>query len=350
MSQLGRLLAFFPILHHMTCMASIDVAGAGIVGLWQAYLLRRRGHEVTLWDPAGIPSSSAASRLAGAMLAPFCEGEPGHEVAQGLGIEAIPLWEEHYPGTIRNGTLVVAAARDHSDLQRFASIAGGYRRVNGAEISEMEPQLAGRFREGLFFEGEAHIEPVAAMGYLAAEVKRLGVICRSEAFEASGSGWVMDCRGLAAKSVLKSLRGVRGERIILECAGVTLKRPIRLLHPRVPFYIVPWDRSRFMIGATVIESEDSGPPTLRSCTELLSCAYALVPELGEARVIDMAAGIRPAFPDNTPKIIVRGQHIHVNGLYRHGFLAAPILAQLTDRYIESGIKREGVVFEDHGEW
>jgi len=331
-------------------MASIDVAGAGIVGLWQAYLLRRRGHEVTLWDPAGIPSSSAASRLAGAMLAPFCEGEPGHEVAQALGIEAMPLWEEHYPGIVRNGTLVVAAARDHSDLQRFASVAGGYRRVSAAEISEMEPHLAGRFREGLFFEGEAHIEPVAAMDYLAAEAKRLGVVCRNEAFETHGSGPVVDCSGFDAKSVLKSLRGVRGERIILECSGVTLKRPIRLLHPRVPFYIVPWDGTRFMIGATVIESEDSGPPTLRSCAELLSCAYALIPELGEARVIDIAAGIRPAFPDNTPKIIVRDRHVHVNGLYRHGFLAAPILADLTARYIEKGTTREGVIFEDHGEW
>ena len=37
--------------------------------------------------------------------------------------------------------------------------------------------------------------------------------------------------------------------------------------------------------------------------------------------------MRPAFADNVPKIVVRGRTIHVNGLYRHGFLIAPALAR-----------------------
>ena len=39
----------------------IDVLGAGIVGLWQAFMLRRQGHDVTLWDRAGIPGGVRAS-------------------------------------------------------------------------------------------------------------------------------------------------------------------------------------------------------------------------------------------------------------------------------------------------
>jgi len=143
---------------------------------------------------------------------------------------------------------------------------------------------------------------------------------------------------------------VRGEQFVLESPDVRLNRPIRLLHPRIPFYIVPWEQSRFMIGATEIESGEDGPTTLRSVAELLSCAYALIPELGEARIAGIAAGVRPAFPDNAPKIIVRGRCVFVNGLYRNGFLVSPILAELTADYIESGTLREGVVFEDHGEW
>ncbi len=334
----------------MNAMAKIDVLGAGIVGLWQAYFLQRRGHEVSLWDPAGIPAPRSASQLAGAMLAPYCEGEPGHEVAQALGIESFPLWQEHYPGIAMAGTLVVAAARDYADFQRFASLTSGYRRIGAEEIAALEPALEGRFQEALFFAGEAHIEPCAALEFFASEARRLGVICHSSAYEADGACWTVDCRGLGARHRFKTLRGVRGERIILECPGVTLHRPVRLLHPRIPFYIVPWAGNRFMIGATVIESEDAGPPTLRSAAELMSCAYALIPALGEARILDIAAGVRPSFPDNTPKIIVRGRHVYVNGLYRHGFLAAPILAQLAAGYIEDGTMREGVVFEDHGEW
>ena len=132
---------------------------------------------------------------------------------------------------------------------------------------------------------------------------------------------------------------MRGERILIEAKDVRLTRPIRLLHPRVPFYIVPWPSGQFMIGATLIESADGGPATLRSAMELLSCAYALLPELGEARIVEIAAGVRPSFPDNAPKIVVRGKRIFVNGLYRHGFLVSPILAR--DRRKLYRDRREG---------
>ena len=50
----------------------------------------------------------------------------------------------------------------------------------------------------------------------------------------------------------------------------------------------------------------------------------------------LGAGVRPAFADNVPKIVVRGRTIHVNGLYRHGFLLAPVLAELVADYLASG--------------
>jgi glycine oxidase len=284
------------------------------------------------------------------MLAPYCEGEPGHELALKLGLEALPLWREHYSETAARGTLVVAAARDRADLERFASLTQGHRRLTAAQLSELDPALQSRFGDGLFFPDEAHVEPGAAMAYLAREIRRMGVTCEPRACNKEGGGIVIDCRGLAARDELKTLRGVRGERILIEAKDVRLKRPIRLLHPRVPFYIVPWSSNQFMIGATLIESADGGPATLRSAMELLSCAYALLPELGEARIVDIDAGVRPSFPDNAPKVIVRDRRIFVNGLYRHGFLVSPILAQIVADYIDSGAKREGVLFEDHGEW
>jgi glycine oxidase len=90
-----------------------------------------------------------------------------------------------------------------------------------------------------------------------------------------------------------------------------------------------------MIGATSIESEDRGV-SLRSALELLSAAYALHPSFGEARIVEFGAALRPAYSDNLPRIAVEGQRISVNGLYRHGFLLAPALAELTLGYVERG--------------
>ena len=88
----------------------------------------------------------------------------------------------------------------------------------------------------------------------------------------------------------------------------------------------------------MIESEDSGPVTVRSALELLGAAYALHPAFGEAEIIEMAAGVRPAFPDNVPRIIVgdTGRYIHINGAYRHGFLLAPVLAAAVAGYLADG--------------
>ncbi|HUG63179.1 MAG TPA: FAD-dependent oxidoreductase, partial [Methylomirabilota bacterium] len=81
-----------------------------------------------------------------------------------------------------------------------------------------------------------------------------------------------------------------------------------------------------MIGATTVESDDAPTVTLRSAGELLTQAYALHPAFGEAEVLELNAGLRPAFPDNNPRIERTGRVISVNGLYRHGWLIAPALA------------------------
>ncbi len=66
--------------------------------------------------------------------------------------------------------------------------------------------------------------------------------------------------------------------------------------------------------------------TARSALELLSAACTLHPAFGEAEIIEMGANVRPAFADNLPRLRLDGRTLYVNGLYRHGFLAAPALA------------------------
>lgn len=314
---------------------SITVVGAGIVGLWQALTLARAGHRVRLVERSSQPFADAASRLAGAMLAPYCEAEAAGPVVRDLGLSALPLWRRTVPGVVFDGTLVVAPARDRAELTRFARLTEGHRAVGQQEIAALEPDLGDRFANGLFFADEGHVVPAAAMGSLLDQARAAGVDVRlGSEDDAAGGTLRIDCRGLAARDKLPGLRGVRGERLVIRTPEVRLSRPVRLLHPRHPLYIVPWGDGRFLVGATVIESEDAGPVTVRSALDLLALAYTVHPAFGEAEIVEMAAGLRPAFADNLPRIIRRGDTLFVNGVFRHGFLIAPALAQLVAETLE----------------
>lgn len=319
---------------------NIVVAGAGILGLWQAFMLSRAGHRVRLVDKSREPFSTSASAYAGAMLGPFCETEAQATEVRAPGLDAIRLWQRDFPGTVVAGTLVVAPARDLPDLDRFQRLTEGCRRVEAEELARLEPDLADRYSRGLFYPQEGHVDPIAAMTHLFDGARAAG--CTTDfgiewdnAHAAPGT-LVIDCRGMGARAALTKLRGVRGERLVIQTPDVSFSRPVRLLHPRHPLYVVPWGEGRFMVGATVIESEDESPVTVRSALELLSLAYALHPAFGEAQVITQGAGVRPSWPDNYPKILPRGNVIHVNGSYRHGYLLAPILAERVAAFLASG--------------
>lgn len=298
-----------------------SVLGAGVAGLCAATALAERGARVEVIDPD--PQPRGASWLAGGMLAPFCEGEVAPADVVQRGRAACDWWAARVPDVVRGGTLVVAPPRDRVELQRFARVTDHHAWVSPGDL---EPDLAGRFAEGLFFADEAHLDPRAACAALAARLRQIGADLRFGG-DAAPRGQIIDCRGLAARDLLPDLRAVRGEMLILRSHDIRLSRPVRLLHPRFPCYIVPRGAGLFMIGATMIETDRAGPLTARSAMELLSAAHALHPALAEAEIVESGAGLRPAFPDNLPKILRRGERIFVNGLYRHGFLMAPVLAE-----------------------
>jgi glycine oxidase len=316
----------------------VAVIGAGIAGAWQALLFAQAGHAVTLHERSSEAMTQSTSYWAGGMLAPWCEAEASEPVISRLGIRALDLWREHFPKTPFNGSLVVAHSRDRADFERFAKLTSGHRRLDAAAIGEIEPSLEGRFREGLFYADEGHVEPRRMLPELHERFTAAGGTIRfnSEADPEQLDGIVIDCRGLAARDTQPELRGVKGEMIIVETGEVELARPVRLIHPRWPLYVIPRGDGRFMLGATSIEAEDTGV-SVRSALELLGAAYAVHPAFAEARIVEFGSGLRPAFPDNLPRIAVHNGKIAVNGLYRHGFLLAPALAELTLGYIERGV-------------
>ena len=321
----------------------VTVIGAGVAGLCVAAELTARGVAVTVTDRQGAPGPHGCSWWAGGMLAPFCEAETSEEPVVRLGQEAAGWWSRHGVPVQREGTLVVALGRDRRELDRFARRTEGHKSLDGNGIAALEPDLEGRFDRALCFPDEAHLDPRSALVSLASELVASGATI--VAGDARAVGRTLDCRGLAARDVLPDLRGVKGEMLVLRCADVTLRRPVRLLHPRIPIYIVPRGHGIYMLGATQIESGERGRATVRSVLELLSAAYAFHPAFGEAELLEFGADARPAFPDNLPRIRRRGETIYVNGLFRHGFLLAPALARMAADLVLDGKKPE-VMDED----
>lgn len=321
----------------------VSIIGAGIAGAWQALLFAQAGHAVTLHERSDAGMTDATSHWAGGMLAPYCEAEVAEPIISRLGLRSLDIWRRELPDTPFNGSLVVAHPRERSDFERFARTTEAHRRLDAAGLAELEPSLEGRFRDALFFPTEGHVEPRRVLPKLHERIVAAGGTIRfgsdvtaQDLQDLQGlDGIVIDCRGLSARDEQSELRGVKGEMILIETGEVQLARPVRLIHPRWPLYVIPREDNLFMLGATSIEAEDTGV-SVRSALELLGAAYAVHPAFGEARIVEFGSGLRPAYPDNLPRIGVRGGNISVNGLYRHGFLLAPALAELTLSYVERG--------------
>jgi glycine oxidase len=347
----------------------IGIAGAGLAGRCLAWRLLRAGCRVTLVDVRARDARDTASRVAAAMLSPLAELASSNAAVFALGQRSMELWPQwiaelhaSHPDPAaqpvyyrREGTLVVAHAPDQSSLAHFqnrlqhklpAAHQHQVQSLDATALGALEPALAGRFDHGLYLQGEGQLSNGQWMNALAEALDRLGVVWHAgvsvhtlEAQRLRGSAaaggaeidiavdLVVDARGLGSRSLLPTLRGVRGEVLRVLCPGLELQRPVRLMHPRYQLYVVPRPNHLFLVGATELESEDTGRATLRSLLELGSALYSLHPAFGEARVLGIAAALRPTFDSDAPACLLQDGIWHLNGLYRHGFLCAPALVE-----------------------
>jgi len=330
----------------------VEVVGAGVAGLTASYEIARqglaKGVAVTLVERERA-SGLGCSRYAGGMIAPWRELETAEPIIARLGQEALDFWTTDIPVATRNGSLVVAPPREKAELLDFSRRTENFEALDAAAIGRLEPDLAERFDAALFFVKEAHLDPARAMAVL---TERLGalpnVTLRFNAAPSGDADWTVDCRGFAARDALKKLRGVKGEMLVLRTSEIELSRPVHMLHAKRPAYVVPRGEGLFMIGATMIENEERARVTARSLVELINTAYAIQPAFAEAEIVETGSDLRPAFPDNLPRLTRRGKTLYLNGLYRHGFLLAPALARRAARVLLDDAWFKEVCDEDPG--
>ena len=322
------------------------VLGAGLMGRLMAWALSEQGHEVQVHEARAPSVQGSAAWVAAAMLAPLAESAITELNVVRMGAYGLTRW----PSILarlqqkvffqQQGTLLVWHRQDLSEANRFASKLGNTRQqlpeleapvsLDRHALQALEPSLAESFQQGLFLPGEAQLDNRqlldALMHQLSNPLVTLHYSSQVSPDQFTQADWVIDCRGIGARSVWNDLRGVRGEVVRVHAPEVQLSRPLRLIHPRYPLYIAPKQDGVFVIGATEIESDDTSPASVRSSLELLSAAYSVHKGFAEARILEINAQVRPTLADNLPAIRLQGQrHVHINGLYRHGFLIAPAM-------------------------
>ena len=315
--------------------------------------------------PSHAPSSGEildhhCSFVGAGMLAPYCELGEAEDVIAHAGEQAFTLWQALIPTLSQpahmssQGTLLVAHHADRAGMHHLAErikqagFGEHLRWLRRDDIKAFEPEIADRFHEALFVSPEGELDPRRLLPALLATLREEGATLhfQSEVEDMTADGSlvvkgerlvfdaILDCRGLGARKDLSSLRGVRGELAILHSREIQLQRPIRMMHPRYPLYIVPRPDGFFVVGATSIESDSLRQPTVRSVLELLSAAYSLHPAFAEAEVVEMKAHLRPTLPDHLPRILHHNRLLRINGLYRHGFLLSPFFAHATASFFK----------------
>jgi glycine oxidase len=321
------------------------IIGGGLVGRLVAWQLAGAGHRVALYERGDEAGTQSAAWVAAAMLAPLAEATSAEPLVVALGAASLEKWPEllaQLPEPVfhqRNGTLVVWHHADRAEAPLFerrlranapaALLDGGFVKLAGAQVGDAEPALGTRFAQGWLLPNEGQLDNRQALKALAAGLAARGVRTHwnTPVDAMPDAHWIIDCRGLGGKPAWPALRGIRGEVARVHAPGIDLTRPVRLLHPRYPLYIAPKQDDLYVIGATEVEGEDMSPMSVRSALELLSAAFAVHPGFGEARILELNSQCRPTLPDHRPAIVWDGARgLRVNGLYRHGFMIAPEVA------------------------
>ncbi|MDT9594448.1 FAD-dependent oxidoreductase [Nocardioides zeae] len=335
------------------------VRGAGIVGLAVAEELLRRGHDVTVVDPA---PGSGASHAAAGMLTPACEVGWGEGALLDLGVRGARLW----PAYARRlgvplrttGTLLVGL--DHGDLQeveRQAAVLGSLGRgvdvLDARAVRDAEPGL-GRVAGGALLADDHAVDPRAVVTALR---ERVPVLPQVPAGPPTADVVVLATGARLPAPYDQLVRGVRGE-ILRVRSDDPPGRVVRGWVRGEPVYLVPRAAAasgttpgpgattgvEVVVGAT--SEEHDAPPvvTVGGVGRLLDAARAMWPAVERAELVEACARDRPATPDHLPlvgaapatDVAPAPRVVLAAGHFRHGVLLAPLTAALVADHLETG--------------
>lgn len=229
-------------------------------------------------------------------------------------------------GFTRRGLLLVAeteaglrSASHESEAMRRHGVRSTV--LSLPEVRELEPSIVGAVAGGIFFEGEAHCEPAAAVRALARAAESAGARFETGTevygFERRGAGItaVRTTRGpkaadrfvLATGSWSKNLAravgvrvpvlGGKGYSVVVEPFQPAPTRPVKIFERRVA--VTPRDGS-VRLGGTLelVDGDERISP--RRVEAIVRGARAVLAVPDPPRVVELWRGLRPCTPDGLP--------------------------------------------------
>ncbi len=336
---------------------TIGIVGSGIVGLLIGYTFSKLGHRVTIFEKNSRDNFKNCSMTAAGMLSPYSELIHSDKKIFDLGYDSLERWKKIIKELKKKvyfqtkGSLIVADKDHENELQSICLRTNQYtkskfRIISNKKIRSLEPDIDSTNLIGLFFNKEGQIDTKQIMTELLEFILKKGSIINFNSHVRQIKNheillsnkkrikfdFVVECSGLGTFDNKDKIRGVRGEIIEVLAPEIKISRPIRLNHFRYPVYITPRENYKYLIGASEIENEDFSPVSIRSAIELLNSSLVISKKFSEARITALSSNCRPAFLDNLPKIRINNNYISANGLFRHGYLLSPIIADLVVKY------------------
>ncbi len=302
--------------------------------------LRRHGAEVLVVDRG--QTGHEASHAAAGMLA-HCDPHTPPEL-RALAVASAQLYPEFVHELedesglkidLRpDGTILFPEGDDQPDAPAVE--------LKGEELACLEPAIA--YRGRAFFLPEQSVDPRDLISALLKAAKHRGIEIAPgtvaeevEVKDGRASGIrtaktsfsapvVVNCAGAWASQIGPMrfpVRPIKGQ--MLAVAAHDLLRHV----VRGPgAYLVPRTSGRVLIGSTLEDVGFDKRVTPDTIQRLHQSAANLVPQIGEARILEDWAGLRPATPDGLPLLgptSMKGYFI-ATGHYRDGILLAPITA------------------------
>lgn len=337
----------------------IVIIGAGAAGLGIGWRLAQQGVE-TLVLERSQPGHGATWASAGMLVEP-CGATAVHDSEAQLGQHGAALWpnfaaqieqasRRKISYSVDGGLLAARTPEERDQLARLAANGAG-ELLSSEAARAREPRLAPDVLAALWNPRQAKVDNRALGRALAAAFARAGghlflneaavrfefrdkridgvrtpfALRQADAYVLAAGAWSARIEGLTSDA-LPPVIPVKGEMI-------ALARPSGEQLPKAAIgggeiYLVA-QREHLLIGATVERAGFDSSLTQEASSWLLAQARALMPCVGDWKIVEHWAGLRPGSPDDLPIIgpsAVPGLFI-ASGQYRNGVLYAPAIAE-----------------------